>query len=193
MQSNTAIIVREINTNEESRCTTPITRQKMLRKSIKTRDVRKKGCFVQDGTATKTRQISELSSYKTLCQERTLLKRITQNCWVMTQISKLRTRDILMRGKILFALLATLRGQIFKNKIPFTPKCLRLKWLLRKTQWSHAKISLRTMGLGREGVGSSGLDFLNLSVQNVSLIRVGWQPRIPAYSIVSGKDFVYAL
>ena len=51
----------------------------------------------------------------------------------------------------------------------FTPKCLRLKWLLRRTQWSHSKISLRTMGLGRVGVGSSGLGFLNLSMQNVSL------------------------
>ena len=122
----------------------------------------------------RSRQISELCSYKTRCQERTLLKRITQNGWV-TRISKLRTRDILTRGKILFALLASLSGQIFfKNKIPFTPKCLRLKWLLRRTQWSHGKISLRTMGLGREGVGSSGPGFLNLSMQNVSLTGVGW-------------------
>jgi len=130
----------------------------------------------------------------TLCQERTLLKRITRNGWV-TRISKLRTRDALTRGKILFALLASFRGQIFKNKIPFTPKCLRLKWLLRRTQWSHGRISLRTMGLGPEGVGSSGPGFLNLSMQNVSLIGVGWPLKNSniffTETTVSGKDFVY--
>lgn len=80
--------------------------------------MRKKGCFVQDGTATKgrPRQISELSSYKTLnamCQERSLLKRVTQN-GLVTCISKLRTRDVVTRGKILSALLASLRWQITK-------------------------------------------------------------------------------
>ena len=48
-----------------------------------------------------------------MCQERSLLKRVTQNGWV-TCISKLRTRDVVTRGKILSALLASLRWQITK-------------------------------------------------------------------------------
>jgi len=48
--------VREINTNTESRHTTPITEQnrtEMLGRSVKAQDVRKKGSSLQDGAATK--------------------------------------------------------------------------------------------------------------------------------------------
>ena len=55
-----------------------------------------------------------------------------------------------------------------------SPKCLRLKWLVRRTQWSHGKISLRTMGLGQEVVGSLGPHFFKLPMRNVSLTGIGW-------------------
>ena len=68
-------------------------------------------------------QSSIFYSYKilnTMSREKPSLRRVTRNCR-MTHISKLRgrqlrTRDVVMRDKNLFALLASLRGQNFTNK-----------------------------------------------------------------------------
>ena len=106
----------------------------------------------------------------------------------MTYISRLRQRQLTTRGattrsKILFVLLVCLRGLIFMNKNTFTPKCLRLKRLARTRRWSQGEASftrrqsqgeasLRTMGLGQEGVGSPGSGFLNLQMRNISLTGV---------------------
>ena len=191
MQSNTAIIIREINANEESRCTTPITQQKMLRKSIKTRDVRKKGCHqkVAQGRFQSSLVIRHYVKRGHYWKE-------SPKTVEWPTSASLEPEMFWREAKFFLHCWQGFRGQIFKNKIPFTPKCLRLKWLLR-TQWSHSKISLRTMGLGREGAGSSGLGFLNLSMQNVSLTGVGWPLKNSniffTKTIVSGKDFVHAL
>lgn len=67
-----------------------------------------------------------------------------------------------------------------RTKKPFTPKCLWLKRLAKTRRLSQGETKMRTMGLSRERVGSSGLGFWKLPMQNISLTGVG-QPvsRIP--------------
>ena len=81
-----------------------------------------------------------------------------------------------------------------QTKIPFTSKCLRLKQLARTRRWSQSEASLRTMGLGRERVGSPGSGFLNLPMWNISVTGVGRTVKNSniffTETIVSGKDFV---
>jgi len=79
MRCNRSIIVREINTNTESRHTTPITQQyrtEAIGRSVKARDVRKKGSSVQDGAATKR---SAKVKFRTIHSTHTSCKKVTMN------------------------------------------------------------------------------------------------------------------